>query len=70
MSDEVFAPELKRFTWGKFERFALDGSGRDWMTVLFWPEFLAMILYLILAPIRDGFIKYTYRQKQQSPSPK
>lgn len=40
-------------TWGKFERFALEGPDREWISMLFWPQFIAEMAFLIAAPIRD-----------------
>jgi hypothetical protein len=50
--ERVAKRERRKLTWGRFERYALDGPD-DWTFVLFWPQFLAAMLYLILAPMRD-----------------
>lgn len=41
-------------TWGKFERFALEGPDREWIAMLFWPQFVAELVYLIAEPIRNA----------------
>lgn len=51
-------------TWGRFERFALDGPDKGWIAALFWPQFLASMLYLILAPMRDLWWSASQRLKR------
>jgi hypothetical protein len=40
-------------TWGRFERFVFDGPEREWVFILFWPQFVAAMAYLITAPLRE-----------------
>jgi hypothetical protein len=40
-------------TWAKFEHFALDGPDNKLLDCLFWPQFIAQMLYLIFSPLRS-----------------
>lgn len=40
-------------TWGRFERFALDGPDSTFIAALFWPQFLASLVYLLVAPLKQ-----------------
>lgn len=51
-------------TYARFERFVLNGPDSDrWMVLLFWPHFLALMAFLVIAPIHDYF---AYRETRQS----
>lgn len=51
-------------TWARFERFALDGPDREWISILFWPQFLAELAYLAACPIHDWLVNRAQPEKE------
>lgn len=47
-------------TWGRFERFALDGYEGKNIYLMVWPMFIAELVYLVAAPIRDWLIYHRF----------
>ena len=43
---------MKVWSWGKFEREALDACG-GWRVWCVWPQFFLEMAYLVAAPIHD-----------------
>ena len=50
--------------WGRFERFALDGSDSEWLAILFWPQLIAALLYLVVAPIRERWLDASQKVRE------